>query len=68
MIRGLTLTEADRAQVVKSIEEQTHGLSFDRLGYFLAGFNSKHVPYSIRSKFFDEYFEKLPNWINTQCF
>lgn len=66
MIRGLTLTEAARAQVVKSIDDQTHGLSFDRLGYFLAGFNSKHVPYSIRSKFFDEYFEKLPNWINTQ--
>ena len=66
MIRGLRLSEEERAQVIKSIDEQTHGLSFDRLGYFLAGFNSKNVPYAIRSKFFDEYFEKLPNWINTQ--
>jgi aminopeptidase N len=66
MIRGLRLTEEERALVIKSIDEQTHGLSFERLGYYLAGFNSKNVAYSIRSKFFDEYFEKLPNWINNQ--
>ena len=66
MIKGINMHDDERAKMLESLDKDTHGLSFDSLGYLLIGFNHPLIPASKKEPFYDEYFEKLPEWINAK--
>lgn len=63
MIKGLNMSDEDRSKLLESIDKDTHGLSFDSLSYLLVGFNHRLVPAKRREPYHEEFFAKMPEWI-----
>jgi aminopeptidase N len=63
ILRGFRMKPEERAKVIQSLNDDSHGLSFEMLENFLIGFTHNLVPEEVKKTYYEDFFTHMPKWI-----